>query len=214
MGRAPTGIYFLLCPEWLPDDRNWQTTLMEALKGEVALVQLRVKYLSGREFYQIAELAHEFCRRANVPLVINDRVDIALAVGAEGAHLGQKDLPARAARQLLPREAILGVTTPDDAARHEALSSGADYITCGPVFASQTDPSRDPVGLEELARVRAAFPEARLCALGGIERGNVELVLAHRPDLVAVSAGIQCEEDPENAARELARNFRASKQCD
>ena len=78
MGEVPSGVYFMLCPEWLPDDRNWQTTLMEALNGGVAVVQLRVKYLPGREFYRIAEQAREFCQRVDVPLVINDRVDLSL----------------------------------------------------------------------------------------------------------------------------------------
>ncbi len=214
MGEVPNGVCFLLCPEWLPDDRNWQTTLMEALSGGCSMVQLRIRYLPAREFYVIAKAARGVCQRFKAPLIINDRLDIALAAGAGGVHLGPKDLPVEKARQLLPREAILGVTTPDDKTRAAALAAGADFITCGPVFPSQTEAGKEAVGLEELARVRAAFPEAKLCALGGLERGNLEQVLAKKPDLVAISAGIQCEEDPENAARELVQSFRAGRQCE
>ncbi len=212
MGEVPRGIYFILCPEWLEEGRNWQTTLQIALEAGCALVQLRIKHMDTRKFYSIAKLARLMCLRAKVPFLINDRLDLALAVEADGTHVGQADLPAPLARRLLPEGAILGVTTPTDQARREALQAGADYLTCGPVYLSETAPMKPAVGVKELQRVRQAFPEAPLCAIGGINVENVDEVLAAKPDLVAVSEGIQSARDPIYAARELVKRWKASQE--
>src|SRR5437764_3617363 len=141
--------------------------------GGARVVQLREKNLSPREFYREAEEALRVARARGVRLVINDRADIALALGADGVHLGQDDMPPSAARSLLGDKAIIGFSTHSVTQAIEAARLLVDYVAIGPVFATSSKENTGPaVGLEGVARVREAVVQARLVAIGGIIDDN------------------------------------------
>jgi thiamine-phosphate diphosphorylase len=155
--------------------------------GGATFIQLREKHLSPREFYQEAEEALRVARERGVRLIINDRVDIALALSADGVHLGQSDLPPAAAREILGERALIGFSTHNVEQAIEAARLPVDYIAIGPVYSTITKENPDPViGLEGLRRVRAAIGPVPLVAIGGIRRENVREALEAGADTVAV----------------------------
>lgn len=155
--------------------------------GGATFVQLREKQKDAREFYREAEEALRVARERNVLLIINDRVDIALALKADGVHLGQDDLPPAAARRLLGEQAIIGFSTHNVGQAIEAARSPVDYIAIGPIFETKSKENPDPVvGLEGLRRVREATGQIPLIAIGGIREENIAEVLKAGADSVAV----------------------------
>jgi len=156
--------------------------------GGATLVQLREKHLSPREFYREAAEALRVARERGARLVVNDRADIALAVGADGVHLGQDDLRPDAARRLLGEGAVVGFSTHDLAQAAEAARMPVTYIAFGPVFNTSSKENPDAaVGLEGLRRARDVIgDEIPLVAIGGITRGNARSVLEAGADSVAV----------------------------
>jgi thiamine-phosphate pyrophosphorylase len=151
------------------------------------LVQLREKVLSPLEFYLAAEAALHVARQRGIKVIIDDRVDIALALKADGVHLGQDDLPPEAARQLLGPEAIIGFSTHNLDQARLAAKMPVDYIALGPIFATSTKETADPqVGLQGLQRVREAVGAIPLVAIGGITFDNAQAVLEAGADVIAV----------------------------
>src|SRR6185503_18973088 len=151
--------------------------------GGATLVQLRETQMAGLQFYEQARAAVA----AGVPLIINDRVDIALAVGAHGVHLGQDDMPPEAARRLLGDKAIIGYSTHSVEQAKKAVTLPIDYIAIGPIFttSSKTNPS-PTLGLEGLRAVRQAVGNVQVVAIGGISHLNAREVIAAGADSVAV----------------------------
>ena len=165
--------------------------------GGASLVQLREKHLSPREFYREAEEALRVARARGVRLVINDRADIALALGADGVHLGQDDMPPGAALSLLGDKAIVGFSTHSVAQAIEAARLPVDYVAIGPVFATSSKENPDAaVGLEGVARAREAVGRVRLVAIGGINEENARAVLDAGADSVAVISALLAPGDP------------------
>ena len=155
--------------------------------GGATLVQVREKHLSPREFYREAEDALRVAHELGVRLVINDRADIALALGADGVHLGQDDLPPVAARELLGERAVIGFSTHNEEQAREAIELPVDYIAIGPIFQTSSKENPDPVvGLEGLRRVRRIVGQIPLVAIGGIRAENAREVLKAGADAVAV----------------------------
>jgi thiamine-phosphate pyrophosphorylase len=155
--------------------------------GGATLVQLREKHLAPREFYREAEEALRVARSLGVRLIINDRVDIALALQADGVHLGQDDLPPEAARELLGKEAIIGFSTHTVEQASIAARLPVDYLAIGPIFETSSKENPDPVvGLEGLRRVREITGEIPLVAIGGIRFENAWEVIKAGADSVAV----------------------------
>lgn len=155
--------------------------------GGATLVQLREKHLSPREFYREAEEALRVAHSWGARVIINDRVDIALALAADGVHLGQDDLPPAGARELLGERAIIGYSTHTLEQARAAAHLPVDYLAIGPVFETKSKENPDPVvGLDGLGRVRQEIGEIPLVAIGGIGRENVREVLAAGADSVAV----------------------------
>jgi thiamine-phosphate pyrophosphorylase len=180
------------------------------LRGGAAVIQLRLKTLSARELYQVAREAVAACRQRGALLLVNDRPDVARAAGADGVHLGQEDLPAGAARDLLGKDALIGVSTHSDAEIDAALAEGADYLGFGPVFATRSKagaPLPPPHGLAGLERaVRRAAP-LPVVAIGGLTVGTASGV-ARTGAACAAAIGELCHApDPESAARALAEAF-------
>ena len=156
-------------------------------EGGARLVQLREKHASPREFYRQAEEALRVARRRGVRLIVNDRADIALALGADGLHLGQDDLDPRAARRLLGERFIIGYSTHSVEQAIEAARLPVDYVAIGPVFETSSKEKPDPaVGLEGVAAVRAAVGSIPLVAIGGITRQTAPSVLEAGADSVAL----------------------------
>jgi thiamine-phosphate pyrophosphorylase len=156
--------------------------------GGARFVQVREKHAGAGEFYRAAEAALRIARAHGARLVVNDRADIALAVGADGVHLGQDDLDPAAVRRLLGARAIIGYSTHSVAQAEAAAALPVSYVAIGPVFATTTKEKPDPVvGLEGVRRVRAALPPTLpLVAIGGITKENARAVLAAGADSVAV----------------------------
>jgi thiamine-phosphate pyrophosphorylase len=155
--------------------------------GGATLVQLREKHLSPREFYLAAAEAIDVARERKVRLIINDRVDIALALGADGVHLGQDDLPPEAARELLGEQFIIGYSTHTIEQASKAARLPVDYIAIGPVFNTSSKENPDAVvGLDGLRRVRQAVGPLPLVAIGGISLETAPEVIDAGADSIAV----------------------------
>ena len=158
--------------------------------GGATLVQLREKRAPALKFYEQAKAALAVAKERGVQLIINDRVDIALAVGAAGVHLGQDDLPPEAARRLMGDDAIIGYSTHSVAQALEAAGFPIDYLAIGPIFATSTKENPDPVvGLDGLRAVRAATGNLPLVAIGGIAAENTPEVLQAGADSAAMISG-------------------------
>ena len=163
-------------------------------EGGATLAQLREKNLSPREFFKQAEEAMRVAREHGVRIIINDRVDIALALKSDGVHLGQNDLPPEAARRLLGDKAIIGFSTHNIEQAIQAAKLPVDYVAIGPIFATSTKKNPDPaVGLLGLLQVRKAVGEMPLVAIGGITRENASDILAAGADAVALISAIISE---------------------
>jgi thiamine-phosphate pyrophosphorylase len=170
--------------------------------GGARVVQLREKHLSPREFYREAEEALEVARARGARLIINDRADIALALGADGVHLGQDDMPAEAARSLLGDAAIIGFSTHNPEQAAAAVRLPVDYVAIGPVFATSSKENPDPtVGLEGVRRAREAMGRTPLVAIGGIALDNAASVLEAGADSVAVIGALLAAGPAEIARR-------------
>jgi thiamine-phosphate pyrophosphorylase len=161
--------------------------VLQLSEGGATLIQLREKSLSPLEFYREAEAAMRIARTHGVKIVINDRVDIALALNADGVHLGQEDMPPHAARRVLGRDAIIGFSTHNLEQARLAAEMPVDYIAIGPIFATSTKQASDaPLGLEGLRLARKAVGRRPLVAIGGITLENSLEVLTSGADAFAV----------------------------
>jgi len=175
-----------------------------AIAGGADAVQFRDKEASGRRFYDSAMEVRRICREAGVPFIVNDRVDMALATGADGVHVGQEDLPAAEARRLIGDGRILGVSAASAAEAVAACADGADYLGAGPVFearGTKPDAAR-PIGLAGLASVCAAAT-VPVIAIGGIHAANAAAVLSAGAAGVAVISAVVAADDVEAAVRAL-----------
>jgi thiamine-phosphate diphosphorylase len=173
------------------------------LSGGATLIQLREKNNSPRDFFTDASAALLLARNAGATIIINDRVDIALALDASGVHLGQTDLPVKAARQLLGPQAIIGYSTHNLDQVREALDLPIDYLAFGPVFSTRTKKNPDPVaGLNQLQAAKALAGDLPLVAIGGIRQSNLADVFAAGADSAAIISEIL------STPRDIAANLR------
>lgn len=174
-----------------------------AIRGGATAVQLREKESSTRQMIQLGHELHELTREAGIPLIVNDRVDVALALNAEGVHVGQDDLPAPMARRLIGTERILGVSAGTVKEALEAERDGADYLGVGDVYGTPSKPDTGvPIGVEGLAAVAKAVAIPTV-AIGGITTDNAEAVIEAGAAGVAVISAVIGANDPEAAARQL-----------
>ena len=165
-------------------------------QGGASLVQLREKRMPALEFYEQAKAAVAVAERIGVQLIINDRVDVALAVGARGVHLGQDDLPPEAARKLLGATAVVGYSTHSVDQALEAVKLPIDYLAIGPVFPTTSKTDTFPVlGLEGLRAVRQAIGDFPLVAIGGITHLNAREAIEAGADSVAVISALLSDPD-------------------
>ena len=161
------------------------------IAGGATLIQLREKHLTPHDFYHDAGATLRIARKHGVRLIINDRVDIALALGADGVHLGQTDLPPAAARHLLGDDAIIGFSTHNLEQIRLAMALPISYLAIGPIFQTSSKPNSDAVvGLDTLQRARALMGDISIVAIGGITMENVQKVFQAGADSVAVIKGL------------------------
>ncbi len=194
-------LYLVTDRRWLGERTLWDS-VEEAIRGGVTLVQLREKEISSKEFLELAQRVKEVTDRQGIPLIINDRIDIALAMGADGVHVGPEDLPVPLARKLLGDGKIIGASA---ASVDEALlfqTQGADYLGVGAVFPTATKRGTEKVGLDDLRRIKSAV-HIPVVAIGGINMENVTPVIETGVDGVAVVSAIMDQTDIRGAARQL-----------
>ena len=189
-------------------DRSWLNgqTLYEqveqALKGGVTLVQLREKGLEAEQFLQEARQIQQLCRRFGVPLIINDSIEVALAVDADGVHLGQDDANAAQARQLLGKDKIIGVSAHNVQEALQAVQDGADYLGSGAVFGSGTKTNVSTLPMQTLREICNAVP-IPVVAIGGITEQNLQQLSGTGIAGAAVVSAIFAQENIEEAAIRL-----------
>ncbi|MCM2359986.1 MAG: thiamine phosphate synthase [Geobacteraceae bacterium] len=183
--------------------RELPPVVEEALKGGVKAVQLREKDLSSRDLYQLAYELRKLTSRHDARLFINDRIDIALAVDADGVHLAGTSIPIHRARKILGEKRLIGVSCHNQVSAIAAQETGADFITFGPVFYT---PSKavygDPVGIDKLAAITELL-QIPVFALGGIKRDNVPQVIAAGAHGIALVSALLAAEQPREEAKAL-----------
>ena len=190
---------------------NLETVVSEAVRAGVCLVQLREKTIDTRSFLNKALSMKAILEPFRVPLIINDRVDIALASGANGVHIGQSDMPYETTRRLMGPDAIIGlsVETWEDVTTAQDLS--VDYIGVSPVFSTPTKTdTKEPWGIAGLEKIKA-YSRHPLVAIGGINLSNTARVIRAGADSIAVVSAICSAEDPFEATRRLGSYFRQTR---
>jgi thiamine-phosphate pyrophosphorylase len=192
-------------------DRNLAPLLEAVLEGGCRVVQLREKTMPLGDLYPVARALRKRCREAGCLFIVNDRVDLALAVEADGVHVGQDDLPAREARRLLSPGMILGVSTHDENQARLARDDGADYVAVGSMFPTGSKAGFRLVGPDLVRRVR---PEIRvpLVAIGGVTTDNVAEVIRAGADAVAVISAVCAAPDPAAAVRAFLEAIRTARE--
>ena len=189
MKAQPDYSIYLVTDDGCLQGRALIDCVREALEGGVTLVQYRAKTASSAEMYAEALQLKALCDSFNVPLIINDRLDIAMAVGAAGVHLGQDDLPCAAARKILGEDYIIGVSAHNPAEAKTALQSGADYLGCGAVFGTATKADVKKLGSDGLAAICKA-KGLPVVGIGGVTADNYREVRAAGADGAAIVSGI------------------------
>jgi len=204
---------YLVTDRALSRGRSTMAIVSAAVAGGVRVVQLREKSAETREFFQEAMAVRGFLKKRKIPLIINDRIDVALAVEADGVHLGQKDMPIESARRILGDSMIIGISAESMADAVAAEKAGADYLGVSPIFSTPTKTDTAPaLGLEGLRRIREVV-SLPLVGIGGLNAGNAARVIEHGADGVAVVSAIVSADDPELAARALLHIVSAEKKA-
>ena len=195
-------LYLVLDPE-LARGRPLTEVAREAIEGGVSMLQLRYKGAKAREFLELAQRIKEVSAECRIPLIINDRLDIALAAGADGVHLGQEDLPSQEARRILGSQMILGVSAGCLQEAQDAENAGASYIGLGSIFPTSSKPDAGrPIGAGVIAEVTQVV-RIPVVAIGGIQVDNAEEVIQKGASGVAVISAILQAKDSKRAAQQL-----------
>lgn len=204
MKAQPDYSIYLVTDDGCLQGRALIDCVREALEGGVTLVQYRAKTASSAEMYAEVLQLKALCDSFNVPLIINDRLDIAMAVGAAGVHLGQDDLPCAAARKLLGEDYIIGVSAHNPAEAKTALQSGADYLGCGAVFGTATKADVKKLGTDGLAAIcrEKGLP---IVGIGGVTADNYREVRAAGADGAAIVSGILAQPDIRATVEAIAK---------
>ncbi len=197
---------------YLVTDRRLMSTktlgeaVEQAIAGGCTLVQLREKEISSLDFYVLASEMKKTTDRYGIPLIINDRIDIAMAVDAAGVHIGQKDIPADIARKVIGKDMLLGVSATSVAEAVNAAIAGADYLGVGAMFPTGTKPDAGFVSMEELGRIRKAV-DIPIVVIGGISKENAMLFQPMGIDGLAVVSAVIAQPDIKKSAADLKSLF-------
>ncbi len=205
MKNLETTMYFITDSTFC-DEEDFLCRVESACKGGVTLVQLREKERTTREYLSLAEKVHEITQRYNIPLIIDDRVDVALAVNAEGVHVGQSDMPVAIARQLMGDEKIVGATAKTVPQAIEAYEQGADYLGVGAIYPTTTKVKTVLTSVDTLKEIVKAVP-IKVNAIGGLNKENIHVLKDSGIDGICVVSAIMKAADPCLAAKELREAF-------
>lgn len=178
----------------------------QAITGGCTMVQLREKNISSLDFYNIAKAVGHITNKYNVPLIINDRIDIALSVGAQGVHIGQSDIPASVARKIIGKDMLLGVSASFLSEAIRAQNDGADYLGVGAMFPTGTKSDAAAVSLNELQKIRKTV-SIPIVAIGGINKENASQLIGIGINGLAVVSAIISQPNIKQAATELKHIF-------
>ena len=197
---------YLVTDRMLMSTKTLGEAVEQAVIGGCTMVQLREKEISSLDFYVLASEMKKITDRYGIPLIINDRIDIAMAVGAAGVHIGQKDIPADIARKLISKDMLLGVSVGSVAEAIDAVKAGADYLGVGAMFPTGTKPDAGFVSMEELGRIRKAV-DIPIVVIGGISRENAMLFRPMGVDGLAVVSAVIAQPDIKASAADLKSLF-------
>jgi len=193
---------YVITDAGLARGRSHQEVIEAAILGGATIVQYRAKDVSTRQMVTEAQVLRELTRHAGVPFIVNDRVDVALAVDADGVHIGQDDMPVALARKLIG-DRLLGVSAHSLSEAVQAVQDGADYLGVGPVFATPTKPdAAPPIGIDGLTTIRRQI-SIPIVAIGGINQTNAAEVIRTGVNGIAVVSAVVAAADVTAAARQL-----------
>ena len=201
MKHLDTSLYFITDSTGLSEEEFLRRT-EEALQGGVTLLQLREKNRTTREYLSLAEKVHELTRRYGVPLLIDDRLDVAMAMDAEGVHLGQSDLPIHIARRILGPDKIVGATAKTVPQATEAYEQGADYLGVGAIYPTTTKVKTVLTSTDTLRDICKAVP-IPVNAIGGLNKTNIDVLCGIPIAGICVVSAIMKADDPRQAAVDL-----------
>ena len=205
MNQLDTTLYFITDSTSVPPER-FLPVVDAACRGGATILQLREKDKSTREYMELAAEVHQITLRYGVPLIIDDRVDVALAVEAEGVHVGQSDMPVRLARKLMGKGRIVGATTKTVPQALEAYEQGADYLGVGAIYPTTTKVKTILTPVSTLKDIVKAVP-IPVNAIGGLNKDNIFVLKDSGIAGVCAVSAIMKAADPEPAARELKQSF-------
>ena len=201
MKNLDTSLYFITDSIGFDEDVFFEK-VEQALKGGVTLIQLREKNRSTREYIHLAEKIHKLTKTYNVPLIIDDRIDVAMAVKSEGVHLGQSDMPISLAREILGDEYIIGATAKTVPQAVEAYEQGADYLGVGAIYPTTTKVKTVLTSTETLNDICKSVP-IPVNAIGGLNKDNINVLKGIDIAGICVVSAIMKAENPQIAAAEL-----------
>ena len=203
MKNLDTRIYFIT--DSTPyTEQEFLERVQSALKGGVSLIQLREKERTTREYIRLAQKVHQLAKQFNVPLIIDDRVDVALAAEVEGVHLGQSDMPISTARKILGEDYIIGATAKTVEQALEAFEQGADYLGVGAIYPTTTKVKTVLTSTEMLDKICKAVP-IPVNAIGGLNKDNIDVLKGIKIAGVCAVSAIMKADDPKTAAEELSQ---------
>ena len=197
---------YLVTDRMLMSTKTLGEAVEQAVIGGCTIVQLREKEILSLDFYVLASEMKKITDRYGIPLIINDRIDIAMAVGAAGVHIGQKDIPADIARKVIGKDMLLGVSAVSAAEAVNAAKAGADYLGVGAMFPTGTKPDAGFVSMEELERIRKAV-DIPIVVIGGISKENAMLFQPMGIDGLAVVSAVIAQPNIKKSAADLKSLF-------
>lgn len=197
---------YLVTDRMLMSTKTLGEAVEQAVIGGCTMVQLREKEILSLDFYVLASEMKKITDRYGIPLIINDRIDIAMAVGAAGVHIGQKDIPADIARKVIGKDMLLGVSAVSAAEAVNAAKAGADYLGVGAMFPTGTKPDAGFVSMEELGRIRKAV-DIPIVVIGGICKENAMLFQPMGIDGLAVVSAVIAQPNIKKSAADLKSLF-------
>ncbi len=212
MKNFDTTLYFIT-DSTKYDEAEFLRRVEEGLKGGATMLQLREKEKSTREYIELGNKVHELAQKYNVPLIIDDRLDVALACNAEGVHLGQSDMPISTARKILGESFIIGATTKTVEQALEAYHQGADYCGVGAIYPTTTKVKTVLTSTETLSQICQSVP-IPVNAIGGLNKTNTDVLMGIKIAGICVVSAIMKADDPKKEAEtllEISRKIKASR---
>ena len=205
MKKIDTTLYLITDSTGFSED-EFLYRVKEGIKGGATLLQLREKDKTTREYIALAEKVHKIAKKYNVPLIIDDRIDVAMAVDAEGVHLGQSDMPVNIARKILSKDKIIGATAKTVAQAVEAYENGADNLGVGAIYPTTTKVKTVLTSVETLKEIVKAVPIS-VNAIGGLNKDNIDILKNTGIAGICVVSAVMKAENPQKSASEIKDRF-------